>query len=312
MQTKERNTNLDELFFSVISQDIFTKIGASDKLLKIPGKQVLINASNNTPISVVSDDYEIVTNKDAYGYGSDCMKELFKLKKDENIEIFNIIRPSTLSFCHMDLVCPTKKFEYKKEKFMPFVRITNSYNKLFKLYFRIGICRSICENGMIFGEDSIKFSFNHMKGKNDKVHFDINSDDFERILDKFKSEIEILMENKFDFEYSVPMVYKGLGIKPNIDVKTKKQREFIVNLENKISDLLKIYRMSLGDNFYSIYNIITDISSRGIEDESLLITKIHSRQARAGRWMSYISNELRNERFVYDEYLEDYLKLRKN
>jgi len=312
MQTKERNTNLEELFFPVTSQDIFTKIGESEKLIRIPGKQVLINASNNTPISVVSDDYEIVTNKDAYEYGSDCLNKLFKLKNNDSIEIFNIFRPSTLSFCHMDLVCPTKKFEYKKEQFVPFVRITNSYNKLFKLYFRIGICRSICENGMIFGEDSIKFSFNHMRGKKDKVSFDINPDDFEKILNKFKSEIEVLMENKFNFEYSRPMIYKGLGLNLAIHEKTKKQREFVINLENKISVLLKIYQKSLGDSFYTIYNIITDIGTRGIDDESLLVTKIHSRQARAGKWLSSVSQILRNNKFIYADYLRDYPDLHMN
>lgn len=312
MQTKERNINLEELFFPVISQDIFTKINEGDKLLKIPGRQVLINASSNIPISVVSDDYEIVTNKDAYKYGSDCLKKLFKLNNNENIEIFNIIRPSTLSFCHMDLVCPIKKFEHKKENFIPFVRVTNSYNKLFKLYFRIGICRSICENGMIFGEDSIKFSFNHMKGKNDKVNFEIKPDEFDKILNKFKSEIEVLMENKFDFKYSRPMIYKGLGLNPAIHEKTKKQREFVINLENKISDLLKIYQKSLGDSFYTIYNIITDIGTRGIDDESLLVTKIHSRQARAGKWLSSVSQILRNNKFIYADYLRDYPDLHMN
>lgn len=312
MNNKPRNTNLEEVFFSVIEQNIFTKPDNSDEFVRIPGKKALINANNLHPISVVSNDYEIVRNKDAYNYGKECLRKLFKLNNNHRVEIFNIIRPETLSFCHMDIICPDKIFEHKKDKFIPFVRITNSYNKLYKLYFRIGVCRSICENGMIFNEDSIKFSFNHLKGSKDFIKFDILENSLENILNKFKSNIDVLIENSFDFDFTFPMLYKYLNVSPDFKPKTEKQQKYIKILNNSINDLTEKYRKALGETFYSVYNIITDISTTGIEDEQLLVTKIHNRQTRAWIWVKQITDLLRAKKFDYEEYLKDYLEGRKN
>lgn len=312
MQTKERNINLNELFFPILKQDIFTKPEHSDKFYKIPGKVALINAISKQPISVVSNDYEIFHNKDAYEYGIQCLKILFKLNSKDKIEIFNIIRPETLSYCHMDLICPDKIFDYEQDKYFPFVRITNSYNKLYKLYFRIGVCRFICENGMIFGADSIKFSYNHVKGSKELIQFDIKENSMDSILNKFKSNLQILCQSKFNFDYTFPMIYKFIGITPGCKIKTEKQYKILCNLNDKIEDLTKQYMKSLGDSFNTIYNVITDISSTGVKDENLLITKIHNRQTRAGFWLDQITELLRSKKFDYKEYLKEYLEISKN
>ncbi len=312
MSNKPRNTNLNEIFFPVIEQSIYIKQDNTEKYSKIPGKKALINANNMQPISVVSNDYEIVKNEDAYNYGIECLRKLFKLNNNHRVDIFNIIRPETLSFCHMDIICPDKVFEHNKDKFMPFVRITNSYNKLYRLYFRIGVCRSICENGMIFNEDSIKFSFNHVKGSKEFIKFDILENSLDNILNKFKSNIDVLMDNSFNFDFTTPMLYKYLNVSPDFKPKTEKQYKYINNLNNLINDLTEKYREALGETFYSVYNIITDISTTGIEEEQLLITKIHNRQAKAWMWVEQITVLLRAKKFDYKEYLKDYLEERRN
>lgn len=312
MKTKERNTNLQELFFAVMEQDIFTKADNSDKFIRIPGKKALINANNNQPISVVSNDYEIVKNEEAYNYGDECLRLLFKLGKEDKVELFNIVRPDTLSYCHMDLICTDKKFKHKKDEYMPFVRVTNSYNKLYKLYFRLGVCRWICANGMIFNEDSIKFSINHVKGSRDKIDFQILEKGLEEILKKFKSSLDILMDAEFDFNYTFPMLYKYLRISPDYEPKNEKQHRYIENLNACISRLSAEYKEELGDTFYTLYNIITDISTTGIEDEQLLVSKIHNRQSRASVWLDEVSKLLKSDKFSYEKYLEDYLERSRN
>lgn len=312
MQLSCRNTNLSELFFDLKIKKIYTKTGNSSEVTLIKGKKVIINSNNNNPISIISAGYEIISNEEAYNYGLKCIRSLFKIDNTEKLVVFNVIRPKTLSFCHIDIICPSKTFEFRNDSFMPFVRITNSYNKLFKLYFRVGICRSICENGMIFGEDSIKFSFNHSKGSKEKIHFDINSGDFDKILNKFKSDVEVLSNNTFDFTYLTPMVYSGIGLNPKYKIQKPEEIEFMCNLDTKISELTKIYKPVLGDNFYSVYNVITDICTRGIEGESLLVSKIHNRQTRAGKWIQNITDLLRSNALRYDTFLEDYLNMKRN
>lgn len=312
MQVNARNTDLNEIFFSVKMQEIFTKAGENGISIKIPGKKVLLNARSNYPISVVSDDYEIITNEEAYLYGIKCLKTLFKITEEDGIDIFHINRPSTLSFCHIDITSKAKTFEYRSDNYFPFVRVTNSYNKMFKLYFRVGVCRSICENGMIFGDNSIKFSYNHMKGASEKVNFEIESTALDKILSKFKSNVEILSDKSFNYKFLFPMVYKGLGVAPRKQPLSTKQKENAVNLDIEINRLNDIYLKQIGDSFYSVYNIITDISTRGIENESFGTSRTHNRQISAGRWMTVVSDMLRNDNFDYEKFLKDYLNASKN
>lgn len=312
MQTNSRNTNLNEILFRVKLQDIFTKIGENGNGIKIPGKKVLLNAGNNHPISIVSDDYEIITNKEAYKYGINCLKSLFKITNEGEIEIFHIDRPSTLSFCHIDLTSKAKTFEYRNDKYFPFVRVTNSYNKMFKLYFRVGVCRWICENGMIMGDNSIKFSYNHMKGANNRINFEIESNALDKILLKFKNNVEILSEKAFNYDFLFPMIYKGLGVAPRGFPVSKKQEENAAKMDAAINRLNEIYSKQIGNSFYSVYNIITDIGTRGIEDESFGAAKTHNRQVSAGRWMAIVSDLLRKDDFNYEKFLKDYLNASKN
>jgi len=312
MQTSKRNTDLNEILFKVNMQDIFTKIGENGNSIKIHGKKVLLNAVNNYPISIVSDDYEIITNEEAYQYGIKCLKSLFKITEEDGIDIFHIDRPSTLSFCHIDLTSKAKTFEYRNDKYFPFVRVTNSYNKMFKLYFRVGVCRGICENGMIMGDNSIKFSYNHMKGANNRINFEIEGNALDKILLKFKNNIEILSEKNFNYNFLFPMVYKGLGVVPRIYPMSKKQVENAAKMDETINRMNDIYSEQIGKNFYSVYNIITDISSRGIENENFGTARIHNRQLNAGRWMTVVSDMLRKDDFNYEKFLKDYLDTSKN
>lgn len=312
MQTSKRNTDLNEILFKVNMQDIFTKIGENGNSINIPGKKVLLNAVNNFPISIVSDDYEIITNEEAYQYGIKCLQSLFKITEEDGIDIFHIDRPSTLSFCHIDLTSKTKTFEYRNDKYFPFVRVTNSYNKMFKLYFRVGVCRWICENGMIMGDNSIKFSYNHMKGANNRINFEIEGNALDKILLKFKNNIEMLSEKTFNYNFLLPMVYKGLGVAPRKYPMSKKQVENAAKMDETINRMNDIYSEQIGKNFYSVYNIITDISSRGIENENFGTARIHNRQLNAGRWMAIVSDMLRKDDFNYEKFLKEYLDTSKN
>lgn len=307
----ETEFDIKELFYPIITNKVLTQFDGSNKLLKIPGKKVLLNSITNYPISIVSDDYEIVTNEEAYKFGLDCFKTLFKLSSEDKIEVYNVISPRSLSFCHIDIICNEKLFPLGREQYMPFIRITNSYNKLFRLYFRVGVCRWICKNGMIFGADAIKFNYNHIKGSKKSINFEIQADNFQKILDRFKSNVEILMKSKPDPDYAFLMFCKGLGIVLN-NKTMQSNEERIGEIKSEFAKVLKKYVSELGDNFYSLYNTITDIGTHGFRDEKMLTTKIHSRQSRAGYWLQDIARILRKGKINYEEYLKDYLDSSKN
>ena len=70
--------------------------------------------------------------------------------------------PATRSWAHIDLTAEGLEFApIDKDPWLPFLRVTNSYNRSRALGFTVGVCRSICTNGMIFGEQSLKLKVTH-------------------------------------------------------------------------------------------------------------------------------------------------------
>jgi len=161
-----RRTDLKQVIFPLRIQSVYFEEyrGENTVKRKIPHSQVIVNAETGDPISIVSKEYRVVTNEEAIEFGKKCFKELFNTVNTDDLEIFNIIAPETRSFCHIDLI--HKKYQVnigRQEVYLPFIRITNSYNRSRALSFDIGFCREICDNGAIFEEDSIKFKFSHTK-----------------------------------------------------------------------------------------------------------------------------------------------------
>lgn len=312
METK--SLTLNDITFPIKSTGVFAKLnGGSNGWLRIRGKNALINTESNLPVSVVSDGYEIITNEEAYRYGILCFKTLFDLKTNESIKIFNIISPKTLSYCHIDLISDKRDLTIlTKDDYFPFVRITNSYNTMFKLSFRIGFCRSICINGVIFDEDSIQFDFTHDRGSVKKIDFKLRSNEFENVLERFKSDVQILSQNDLPEEFAFKLFCKAIDFKVdlNIDDEAKKLHE--IEKLNKAREYFNarivMYKKQVGNNFYAMYNVLTELGTRGFDEEKGTVSKINGRQRKAGIWLKDISGLLRNGKIDYNEYLKDYIE----
>jgi len=137
----EKNTKLDEVLFPVgfanvliegkIEGEYSQKVG-----IPIDKYQALINMSTGDVLSVVTKDYKLITNKQAIEFGKECYKQVFNINNIDNFEVFNVISPSTKSFCHIDVIMKDHQINLlKQEIYFPFIRITNSYNKTKKAIF---------------------------------------------------------------------------------------------------------------------------------------------------------------------------------
>ena len=99
----ERNTNIDELLFPVSFQPIFLE----NQKKRIQGfKAIIKNAgtAHESAVSVVSDNYNLITNLEALNMGIEIHQRLFPNATTDSFEIFNIISPKTNSFCHIDII----------------------------------------------------------------------------------------------------------------------------------------------------------------------------------------------------------------
>lgn len=116
----------------------------------------VVDVEREHPFSVVTDDYELVTNKEAYDRAADVMKKVFHATQMNDMECLNITMPKTRSFCHIDLIHKAADFSpWEKDKWTAFLGISNSYNRTRLLRFELGFCRWICLNGMVFGGKNI-------------------------------------------------------------------------------------------------------------------------------------------------------------
>lgn len=307
-----KSLTLNDILFPVHKSPIYIKNNDNNGFKKIAGKTAIINSRNDEIISVVSNGYEIITNEEAYNYGESSFKSLFKTVNEDRIEVFNIISPESKSFCHIDLRSKDKKVDILGNEYFPFVRITNSYNAMYRLYFRIGICRWICKNGMIFGEEAIKLSYIHSKGAKERLKIQVKPDLIDNILNKFKTEVETLQQYSCEDKYKFPLFLKALGIDPSKQSNKEENPLKIEKIQLQFEDKLSKYEIELGKNFYALYNVITEFGTFGFNDERMLNTKINSRQTRTGGWIKEISELLTQKELNYEEYLEDYLEAIKN
>ena len=83
------------------------------------------------------------------------------------LKLFNVTMLATRSWVHIDLTAEGLEFAPReKDTWVPFLRVTNSYNRSRALGFTVGVCRWICTNGMIFGERSFKLKVAHATDEN--------------------------------------------------------------------------------------------------------------------------------------------------
>jgi len=222
-----RNTNLQDALFPVGFVDIFID-GMTDgepfKPVKIPVDkyQAIINQDNGDILCVVTKDYKLITNEQALEFGKECYKRVFNINDTKNFEVFNIVTSSTKTICHIDVI--QKGYEiniYKQEVYIPYVRITNSYNRTRALSFDLGFCRKLCDNGVIFEKETIKFSFYHTKQIIKEVEFKILPNKLETLKNKFIEYSKKLSECPVPNEKAIPLMCKIMDIKFNLEKKGK-------------------------------------------------------------------------------------------
>lgn len=169
---------------------------------------------------------------------------------------------------------------------------------------------------MIFGEDAIWFNYSHVNGTKKKINFEIRKDEFNRIINKFNSDVQILKDNEMEAEYSFLIFCKALGLTFDInnsnELKREKAMKKLSGYKSQFNSMLSKYTNELGNNNYALYNSITEFSTNGFEGEPSPVLRINSWQRRAGYWLDSFSSLLRIGNINYYEYLEEYLELNKN
>lgn len=316
----ERNTNIAEILFDVEQRPIYFESKSQGQrnlfdgtsqlsFTRIPEFWAVTNVKDEYVFSVVKPGYKLISNREAIKLGEKCFKSIFGGVDIKDMEVFHITYPKTKSFCHMDFTFKDSGFEpWQGDKWFPFLRVTNSYNRTKPLRFDFGFCRGICTNGMIFGEKSITYKYNHTKGDAGKALFNTNIGELRKIEAQFKEKLHNLQRYHVPEKFMLPLVCRTFGIRANAeDLERPKRKIQLHAVKNHIDVLTKQYFTDLGQNGYAALNVLTDFASRPatyISPEA----KVDQFQKRSGSWTDEFIAEIKDDKFRFENYLGDYLQ----
>ena len=310
-----RITNIDDLLFPVELTPVYTeiKIQGVTKKLEVPNHRIVLNQTTGTALGVVSDNYELISNKKAIELGKKCCIELFGEVEANNIEVFNVDAPSTASYCHIDLVHNAyiqNLYDEKKKSdiYIPYVRITNSYNTLRALRFDIGLCRKLCLNGMIFESETIRFTFSHVKHEfKGDISFAVEEGKIKKLIDKFFTYTNKLKDQYISIDRSFDIVRILFGIRDITEIELADKRQskqeyeaLLAEIDNKLTK----YCIELGDNSYALFNTITDLASHPIKNRYFR-RDMNSMQRLAGNWINSFNKAIEKPDFKIDTYIKE-------
>lgn len=275
-------------------------------LRPVASHRAIVERGSGKPLGVVGAGYRLVTNEEALGYGRDCAAQLFGATATD-MEVFNVLAPQTRSFCHIDLVHRAHEVHLlEREIYLPFVRVTNSYNTTRALRFDVGYCRKICLNGVIFGNRSIRFAFPHSReGMRGRPNFEAGAHMLEVLRESFIGTAERLMGFPVTNDDALALMFRGLGLPLPEKSAEGPARDTFLALRDDARERVDRYEESLGSNAYAAFNAMTDFASH-VPDVPRFRRSPHSLQAAAGAWAEEFGRFLKADDFGLVAYLGRY------
>ena len=305
-----RNTNISEILFPVECKPVYLE-NQRNPIHGFKAITAAIPDKGEVTFSVVSNNYELISNADALEMGKTIHKKLFPDATSNSFEIFNIISPDTKSFCQIDIIDKNYALNiWEKEVYLPFIRIQNSYNRTRILKFDIGFCRKLCDNGVIFEQGTVSVNFRHTKtsfkgmdiNKIDVSHLKNLEEDF---IKKANKSTKIKIPGK----YFIPLAAKVLNRNFNLKEKNKQKRQLILEKLNEFILQIELYSdryintENMGETAYAFFNVITDYASN---NDKLQANAINGLQSSCGNWLNLIESKVSEPKFSWEKEIVDY------
>ena len=316
IERKYSPKNLNAAFFPVEKVSMTFKL--SGETHNVSGYKALVDTTRNRVLSTVTDKYKVVTNNEAYMLMKPIAQGFFGGRGLDDFECFNLHIPKSRASCRIDLTRPNPmqhSFDIKGDKWTAFIRINNSYNRTSRLVLRIGYCRWICLNGVIFGANSFTLAIDH----SDKVlsSLDYSKRIVARALEevgdvgeaerRFTNAIMPLTEIRMSTDEMCMLFCRVYGINLTEDGVRKlsiNKKDRLVGIRNLVSAKIKSYCSEFNETAYAALNILTDYASFPNNGE-MHPTLTHGYQTRVGNWVSAFSKESKLSGFSMDSYFSD-------
>ena len=277
--------SLDRPFFPVSR----VRVRAADTGHTFRRHWAVVSEDRKEIFSIVTDDYRLVSNARACEFGRQAFALVFGQDAAAKLRLFNVTMPATRSWAHIDLTADSLEFApIDKDRWLPFLRVTNSYNRSRVLGFTVGVCRWICTNGMIFGEQSLKLKVSHAT--------DVDLE--RRVVDAFahrrfdvagcRDKLEKLTRLSVPPERFPAGMLEILEVKPPAELpQSAARRDGWLRLGRCLHGLGEKYRKELGGNAYALVNAASEYAG---DTKAPLMSpaRVDALQLRCGRWVDRV------------------------
>ena len=254
--------------------------------------------------SVVSSQYNLVTNREAYEIANFIVQRIFEGMTLQQFECYNVYMPQSKGSCRIDLIIPfsyNNPFADRKDTWTPFLRISNSYNRTLVLKYETGFCRWICKNGVIFGQNGITISINHNERINyQRIQSEIgkmnNVIGVRNLMSSFLKKMDDLKSLELPESIALQMYCKAFNVKVSKDKLLPYQKDTLGKSAKRIIDAAKEYFAEMGNNAYAIFNVLSDFASFPVSYGQQSIY-IHGLQRKVGLWADNLILEAKKPNF---------------
>lgn len=277
------------------------------KSLEVPGYYAVVDLDGKKVISVVSKNYQLISNSRALEMGKYAFHLLFPDVNIKDLVPYKVIAPTSKASCHIDLIHKEVKFNvWEQETWLPFLRVSNSYNRTQTLAFEIGFVRKLCSNGVLFNKKTVKVKYPHNIGQ--QITLNVDVEQLRPLEASFKLSCSNLKTVNIDPALLFALVCRILDIKLLLnDNKADKQIKVLKEFKDKIKQLTQIYFGSLGHNAYAALSVLTDLISHQDQYKNISGFSLNpnSYYYRAADWVIDFAEKSTNPDFSIAEYLEN-------
>lgn len=250
-------TDLQPVYFGYIFPD-----KKAPQLTENKHYRAVVNLNSGKMVSIVSRNYRLITNREALEMGKDIFVQLVPGLKRKELIPYKVLAPKSLSSVHIDLIHQDVNFHIpEQETWLPFLRVTNSYNRSQALAFEVGFVKKLCSNGVLFNKNTMKLKYIH--DRNRQIRLISDAGEIFSFSARFGSMCEQLRTIPVPTENIFPLVC--LILKINLRKLTGKQFQprarLLQKLRSRIREQTISYGKSLGLNAYTAFNIASDLVS---------------------------------------------------
>lgn len=194
--------------------------------------------------------------------------------------------------------------------YLPFIRISNSYNRLSAVSYDLGFYRKLCDNGVIFEQNNISLRYNHNREIIGISDFSgINKSHLDNMINDFREKIHLSADLYIPREYFVALAASVLEKKFKLDDPNQLIRMDAIfkfkEFDNTITSLSDHYAKEFRHTAYTLYNVMTDYASN-TKHPAISVTGL---QSRCGQWLKSLSQIAQQPHFSWYDQLGSYDKL---